>query len=67
MSERRAALLLIAHGSRRPEANADLDFVAAQLRARGHYPIIQIAFLEIAEPDLEDPVALFHVPDGVRG
>jgi sirohydrochlorin ferrochelatase len=47
------ALLLVAHGSRRPEANADLEFVAAALRARGRYPIVRVAYLELAEPDIE--------------
>ena len=46
------ALLLIAHGSRRPEANADLEFVAAALRARGRYPVVRVAYLELAEPDI---------------
>ncbi|MFM8271563.1 MAG: sirohydrochlorin chelatase [Gemmata sp.] len=46
------ALLLIAHGSRRPEANADLEFVAAALRARGQYPIVAVAYLELAEPSI---------------
>ena len=32
MSEGHTALLLIAHGSRRAEANADLDFIAAAMR-----------------------------------
>jgi sirohydrochlorin ferrochelatase len=50
---RRIALLLIAHGSRRPEANADLEHVAAALRDRGRYPIVQVSFLELAEPDIE--------------
>jgi sirohydrochlorin ferrochelatase len=47
------ALLLIAHGSRRPEANADLEFVAAALRERGRYPIVRVAYLELAEPNIE--------------
>jgi sirohydrochlorin ferrochelatase len=50
---RRVALLLIAHGSRRPEANADLDHVAAALRGRGRYPVVQVSFLELAEPSIE--------------
>src|SRR4051794_29896488 len=49
----RTALLLIAHGSRRPEANADLDHVAAAMRDRGRYPIVQVSFLELAEPGIE--------------
>jgi sirohydrochlorin ferrochelatase len=45
------ALLLIAHGSRQEEANADLLYVAAALRARG-WPIVESSFLELAEPDI---------------
>ncbi len=50
---RRVALLLIAHGSRRPEANADLDHVAAAMRDRGRYPVVEVSYLELAEPDIE--------------
>jgi sirohydrochlorin ferrochelatase len=46
------ALLLIAHGSRRPEANADLDLLAADLRARGGYLIVQPSYLELCEPGI---------------
>ena len=53
MSTRRTALLLIAHGSRRAEANADLEFVAAELRARGRYGIVRVSYLELAEPNIE--------------
>jgi sirohydrochlorin ferrochelatase len=49
----RVALLLIAHGSRRPEANADLTYIADRLRERGRYPIVQVSFLELAEPGIE--------------
>ena len=38
------ALLLIAHGSRNAEANADLRQLAAELRRRGAYPIVEAAF-----------------------
>ena len=54
----RTALLLIAHGSRRPEANADLEFVAAELRQRGRYPVVQVSFLELAEPTIDAGGAL---------
>ena len=53
MAERRTALLLIAHGSRRAEANADLEHVAAALRDRGRYPVVQVSYLELAEPGVE--------------
>jgi sirohydrochlorin ferrochelatase len=46
------SLLLIAHGSRRAEANADLEHVAAQLRDRGHADV-QVSFLELAEPSID--------------
>ena len=49
----KTALLLIAHGSREPEANADLDHVAEGLRGRGH-EIVESSFLELAEPDIEE-------------
>ncbi len=46
------ALLLIAHGSRQAEANADLDRLAEELRQRGAFPIVEPSFLEIAEPTI---------------
>jgi sirohydrochlorin ferrochelatase len=49
----KTALLLIAHGSRNPQANEDLLFVAQQMRDRGKYPIIEAAFLELAAPSVE--------------
>jgi sirohydrochlorin ferrochelatase len=51
MSEMRKALLLIAHGSREPEANADLYHVVAEMRRRGEFAIVEPAFLELAEPN----------------
>jgi sirohydrochlorin ferrochelatase len=44
---------LIAHGSRQPEANADLDHVAEAMRRRG-YAIVVSSFLELAEPAIEE-------------
>jgi len=46
------ALLLIAHGSRHPEANDDLHHVAAALRQRGH-AVVEAAFLELADPNID--------------
>ena len=48
------ALLLIAHGSRRPEANADLRDLATRLEASTTYPIVVASFLELAEPSIEE-------------
>lgn len=46
------AALLIAHGSRRAEANADLAALADQVRAAGRVDLVEIAYLELAEPDI---------------
>lgn len=47
------ALLLIAHGSRQPEANADLYHVTEGLERRGH-ALVEASFLELAEPNIEE-------------
>ena len=57
MSERRTALLLIAHGSRRPDANAELECVAESIRTRARYPIVQVSYLELAAPSIDDGAA----------
>ena len=49
----RTAVLLIAHGSREPQANDDLHHLAGQLRRPGRYPIVEPAYLELAEPDID--------------
>lgn len=53
-----SALLLIAHGSRRAEANADLEYVADAMRSRGRYDFVQVAYLELAEPNIPDAGAI---------
>lgn len=50
----KTAVLLIAHGSRRAEANDDLQQLADAVRERGNYPIVEIAYLEIASPTIPD-------------
>ncbi len=46
----KTGLLLIAHGSRHAEANADLELVAEELRRRGR-EIVVASYLELAAPD----------------
>ena len=46
------AVLLIAHGSRHDPANDDLRRMAARIAEMGEYPIVEPAFLELAEPDI---------------
>jgi sirohydrochlorin ferrochelatase len=49
----KSALLLIAHGSRQEEANADLYQLADGLRTQGH-AIVEASFLELAQPGIEE-------------
>ncbi len=49
----RSALLLIAHGSRQDEANADLHEVVTALRGPGTFEVVEASFLELAEPDID--------------
>ena len=56
-------LLLIAHGSRRPEANADLDHVAAEMHKRQKFDYIQCSFLELTHPDIHT-AGVFCVQEG---
>lgn len=49
---RPTAALLIAHGSRRREANDDLVRLGECLRGRNVYPIVETAYLELAEPTI---------------
>jgi sirohydrochlorin ferrochelatase len=48
------AVLLIAHGSRRKAANDDLVHLANSLKARGVYPLVEIAYLELASPSIPE-------------
>jgi sirohydrochlorin ferrochelatase len=49
----RRALQLIAHGSRQPEANADLHHFAEEIRRSGNYHLVVASFLELAAPSIE--------------
>jgi sirohydrochlorin ferrochelatase len=49
-----SATLLIAHGSRRPEANADLVRLAEMLAPHLPGERIEIAYLELAEPTIPE-------------
>lgn len=48
----KTALLLIAHGSRNPDANADLFFVVDAMRQRGNFFLVESAFLEMVSPTI---------------
>ncbi len=46
------AILMIAHGSRVPAANADLRRLAEQVAAQRPADLIECAYLELAEPTI---------------
>jgi len=46
------AILLVDHGSRRKEANAQLEALAERVRARRPSCIVRTAHLELAAPDI---------------
>jgi sirohydrochlorin ferrochelatase len=45
-------VLLIAHGSRRPEANRELFELAERVAAAGRYSIVEASFLELVPPNI---------------
>ena len=51
------AVLLIAHGSRRQAANDDLVKLAELVRERGAYSVVEIGYLELAEPTIPQGIA----------
>lgn len=46
-------LLLIAHGSRNPEANHDLVLLARQLQGE-EFPVVVPSYLELSEPSIRE-------------
>jgi sirohydrochlorin ferrochelatase len=52
LPELKTALLLIAHGSREENANADLYYLVDQLRKQTAYALVEAAFLELVEPTI---------------
>lgn len=54
------ALLLVAHGSRRTESNTEIAALADRLRERlgqnANAPVVEHAFLELAEPSIPDGI-----------
>ena len=58
MTRDKTALLLIAHGSRQDEANADLLDMVAEMRKTGDYAVVEGAYLELSAPTIEEACAL---------
>lgn len=52
MIDSKTAVLLIAHGSRRAEANADLQKLAQQVATDGGYTMVEVSYLELTTPTI---------------
>lgn len=52
------ALLIIAHGSRKTSSNDEIIAVVAKVKQRveANYSSVHVAFLELAEPSIEDSI-----------
>ena len=46
------ALLVIAHGSPRPEANEDIARLAEEIRGRNAFPLVMVGYLDCNQPDI---------------
>lgn len=46
------ALLVMAHGTPRAEANADIQRVVEVIRSRSLFAFVELAFLDLNEPDI---------------
>ena len=51
------AIVLVDHGSRRPEANAQLEALAERVREREPGTLVVTAHLELAAPDIGEALA----------
>lgn len=46
------ALLVLVHGSPRPESNEDMYRVVELVRRSGTHPIVEVGFLDVNQPDI---------------
>jgi sirohydrochlorin ferrochelatase len=51
------ALLVMVHGSPRPESNRDMFAVVDEVRERGVYPVVEVGFLQCNEPTIPEAIA----------
>jgi len=56
-AEKQIGILIVGHGSRREEANADVREAARLIARRGSFACVEPAFLEIVRPTIEEGFA----------
>lgn len=52
----KTAILLMAHGSRIPEANSAVNEIAAMVRNFGGYEIVEVSFRESHSPNIQEGI-----------
>ena len=53
----KTALLVMVHGSPRPESNDDMFAVVDMVRQRNIFPVIEVGFMECNEPTIPEAIA----------
>lgn len=53
----KTAVIILFHGSRTEGSDATVNRIVAEVRRRGHFDIVQEAFLKNATPDLRESIA----------
>lgn len=53
----KTALLVMVHGSPRPESNGDMFAVVERVKARGIYDFVTVGFMECNEPTIPEAAA----------
>ena len=51
------ALLVMVHGTPRPESNAEMFLVVEEVKNRGIYPMVLVGFMECNEPSIPSAIA----------
>jgi sirohydrochlorin cobaltochelatase len=51
-----SALLVMVHGTPRPESNAEMFKVVEEVKSRGTYPIVRVGFMECNEPSIPEAI-----------
>ena len=57
LTDPRSALLVLVHGTPRPESNGPIWQVVEEVRSRGVYPIVEVGFMECNEPGIPAAIA----------
>ena len=56
--DEQTALLVMVHGSPRPESNRDMFTVVERVRARGLFHFVQVGFMELNEPSIPEAIEM---------